>query len=68
MGNIDMVNRLGFIIEKLNKAGDYSIANELSEIQINLTEERSKEWNAGFNVGYGLALRNNTIRERIAKL
>lgn len=68
MQNIDMVTRLGFIIEKLSKAGDYAIANELSEIQIKLTEDRSKGWNEGFNIGYGLALRSNQIKERIAKI
>ena len=67
MENIDMVTRLGFVIEKLNRAGDYSIANELSEIQIKLTEDRSKGWNEGFNIGYGLALRSNELKEYAAR-
>lgn len=66
--NIDLVTRLGFIIEKLSKAGDYAIANELSTIQIRLTEERSKGWNDGFNTGYGLAVRKNELTEGIGKL
>jgi hypothetical protein len=63
MTNIDMVTRLGFIIEQLTKAEDYSVANELSHIQMNLIEERSKAWNDGFNTGYGLALRANDLRK-----
>ena len=67
MENIDMITRLGYVIEQLNKAGDYAMANELSHVQINLTEERSKGWNEGFNVGFGLANKQNKMSKNAAK-
>jgi hypothetical protein len=63
MQNIDMVTRLGFIIEQATKAEDFKLANELSFIQLDLIEERSKAWNEGFNTGYGLQVRRKELKQ-----
>lgn len=63
MTNIDMVTRLGFIIEQATKAEDYKLANELSYIQLELIEERSRAWDEGFNTGYGLKVREQQFKK-----
>jgi hypothetical protein len=63
MMNIDMVTRLGFIIEQATKAEDYKLANELSYIQLDLIEERTRAWNEGFNTGYGLQVRRKQMKQ-----
>ena len=59
----DLATKLGLVIDKLTNREEYGIANELIYIKLALIEERSKEWNEGFNTGYGLALRSNELRE-----
>jgi hypothetical protein len=58
-----MVTRLGFIIEQATKAGDYQLANELSYIQLDLIEERSRAWNEGFDIGYSLKSRRRELKK-----
>jgi hypothetical protein len=60
--NIDMVTRLGFVIEQATKAEDFKLANELSLIQLDLIEERSRAWDEGFNTGYGLKVRRQELK------
>lgn len=62
MKNIDMVTRLGFIIEQATRAEDFKLANELSYIQLDLIEERTRAWNEGFNMGYGLSVREKELK------
>jgi hypothetical protein len=63
MKNIDMVTRLGFIIEQATKAEDFKLANELSYIQLDLIEERSRAWDEGFNVGFSLQVRRQELKK-----
>lgn len=63
MKNIDMVTRLGFIIEQATKAEDYKLANELSYIQLELIEERTRAWDEGFNTGFGLKNREQELKK-----
>jgi hypothetical protein len=63
MKNIDMVTRLGFIIEQATRAEDYKLANELSYIQLDLIEERSRAWNEGFDTGYALSVRRKQLKQ-----
>lgn len=63
MKNIDMVTRLGFIIEQAERANDLKLANELSYIQIDLIEERTKAWNEGFDTGFALKSRQRELKQ-----
>lgn len=63
MKNIDMVTRLGFIIEQATRAEDYKLANELSLIQLDLIEERSRAWNEGFDTGFSLKKRQQELKK-----
>jgi hypothetical protein len=62
MTNIEAMTKLDFVIEKLTQAEEFGLAKELSEIQIQLIDERSKEWNKGYDAGRGLALREIELR------
>lgn len=63
MKNIDMVTRLGFVIEQATKAEDYKLANELSLIQLDLIEERSRAWHEGFDTGWSLKVREQEFKK-----
>ena len=62
MTNIDAITKLGFVIEKLTQAEEYSLAKELSFIQLELIEDRSKEWNRGYDAGNELAIKEIELR------
>lgn len=68
MTNIDAITKMSFVIERLTQAEEYSLARELSEIQLELIEERSKEWENGYDVGNGLAKREIEIRRHNVNL
>ncbi len=68
MNNIDMVTRLGFIIEQATKAEDYKLANELSYIQLDLIEERSRAWDEGFNAGYNMQVKRRQIKDIVKSI
>lgn len=66
MTNVDAITKLGFVIEKLTQAEEHSLAKELSFIQLELIEDRSKEWDKGYDVGHGLAIREIELRRNRA--
>lgn len=65
MYNIDLVTRLGYMIEQARKADNQELAKALGFLQLDLIEERQKEWQKGFNQGYMLGTQKAELTDAL---
>lgn len=62
MNNIDLVTRLGWMIEQAKKDDNQKLASTLGHLQLAVIEERSREWEKGFDAGHRLGVKEARLR------
>lgn len=55
MKSISVIDRIEHIRESAVEAENFKLAKELAAIQLDIIEERSREWSNGFDAGFALA-------------
>lgn len=64
MNNVDLVTRLSWMIEQAKKGDNMKLANALVLLQMEVINERSREWDKGYNTGYALGVKELRLRDR----
>jgi hypothetical protein len=64
MNIIDKLNRM---IEEAEEMENYKFANALSSMQLEIIQERSKEWDKGYAIGYDLGIKEAKFKEQTSK-
>jgi hypothetical protein len=62
MANSDLIDKLSIIIDEATKAEDFKLAKELGYIQLGIIDERTREWERGYDCGYDLAMKEIEMR------
>jgi hypothetical protein len=63
MLRMNIIDRLNQMIEEAEDLGNYKFANALSNLQIEIIKERSREWDKGYAIGYDLGLRESELKK-----
>jgi hypothetical protein len=65
MKNVDLVSRLGQMIEQAQDSGEIKTANALSYFQLEVIEERQKAWEKGYNYGYQMGIQESELKKSV---
>jgi hypothetical protein len=57
-----IIDKLTEMIDEATEAENFKLAKELAFIQIELIDERTREWQKGYDCGYGLAMRELELK------
>ena len=59
---MNIIDKLNNMIDEAEEMGNYKLANALSCMQLEIIQERSKEWDKGYKIGYTLGLREAELK------
>jgi hypothetical protein len=59
---ISVMDRIQAIRDAAAQAENFALARELGEIQLEIIDERSREWANGYDAGVALAKRDRELR------
>lgn len=58
-----LIAKLNDIIDEATNSQQYGLAKKISELQIEVIEERTKAWERGFDAGYAIGSRKKELGE-----